>query len=674
MGAFNGNNKLKIFGGSTKVKKAYLGEEKLYSSGNIVTYMVDSGAVYAEEVDEGASILAPATFVPVKSGWTFLGWRKDVTASASVLGSEVMGDEPVTLYAVFTQGVALTYYDGNTTAKSKSGTRYYNNGNINNPGFTMSQTAKSGWTARGWATGTAGNAAVVYSNGATITISANTTIYGLYYKTCTLTAISYNSTKTATGTAYYNSAGNTTNATCTVPSGASYSGWSWRGWGTSTGASASVSYANGATYTLGTGDATIYGLYSQTITCTFKSYNSTQTASGTRYYNVYGNMANASVTMPNGATYSGWSWRGWSAAGTTGASASVSYANGATISGLSSGQTYYGLYSQIIYLYYNGNSATSGSVSTQSGTRYWNAYGNYSNPTFTLASNGFSRTNYTFTGWNLGAVGATVTLSASTTAYAQWVQTVSNFGYTGGVQSFTAPISGTYQLEVWGAQGGNASHNATGYGGLGGYSKGNVSLSSGQTIYIVVGGQGGLAQMNSSIGDGYHTVSGGYNGGATGVNSWQGESTWSIGGGGGGATHIGTFNNTLSGHGSTSGLCIVAGGGGGGAYRFGWEDDGTQVDEPKNGGTGGGTSGGVNSDNHTGGTQSSAATGGGFGYGGKTGVSGGGGGLYGGGGTSWAGCSGSGGSGYIGGVSSGYTTNGQRSGNGYATITLLSIA
>ena len=137
MGAFNGNNKLKIFGGSTKVKKAYLGEEKLYSSGNIVTYMVDSGAVYAEEVDEGASILAPATFVPVKSGWTFLGWRKDTVASSSVLSSEVMEDEPVTLYAVFTQGVALTYYDGSTTAKSKSGTRYYNNGNISNPGFTM---------------------------------------------------------------------------------------------------------------------------------------------------------------------------------------------------------------------------------------------------------------------------------------------------------------------------------------------------------------------------------------------------------------------------------------------------------------------------------------------------------------------------------------------------------
>lgn len=91
-----------------------MGDTKLYSSGNIVTYVVDSGMTYLEEVDEGASILVPSTFVPTKSGWTFLGWRKDTTASSSVLSSEVMGDEPVTLYAVFTQGVALTYYDGST--------------------------------------------------------------------------------------------------------------------------------------------------------------------------------------------------------------------------------------------------------------------------------------------------------------------------------------------------------------------------------------------------------------------------------------------------------------------------------------------------------------------------------------------------------------------------------
>ena len=30
-----------------------------------------------------------------------------------------------------------------------------------------------------------------------------------------------------------------------------------------------------------------------------------------------------------------------------------------------------------------------------------------------------------------------------------------NFDYTGGIQTFTAPDTGTYKLEVWGAQGGD---------------------------------------------------------------------------------------------------------------------------------------------------------------------------------------------------------------------------
>ena len=34
-------------------------------------------------------------------------------------------------------------------------------------------------------------------------------------------------------------------------------------------------------------------------------------------------------------------------------------------------------------------------------------------------------------------------------------QTVFDFDYTGDEQTFTAPISGTYKLEIWGAQGGN---------------------------------------------------------------------------------------------------------------------------------------------------------------------------------------------------------------------------
>lgn len=81
----------------------------------------------------------------------------------------------------------------------------------------------------------------------------------------------------------------------------------------------------------------------------------------------------------------------------------------------------YAVYKQTVTLSYNGNDSTSGSTASQSNYKYYNAGGNTLDPTFTLAANGFAKTNYTFSGWNLGAVGAPITLSASTVAYAQWV-------------------------------------------------------------------------------------------------------------------------------------------------------------------------------------------------------------------------------------------------------------
>lgn len=226
-----------------------------------------------------------------------------------------------------------------------------------------------------------------------------------------------------------------------------------------------------------------------------------------------------------------------------------------------------------------------------------------------------------------------------------------NYGYTGNVQTFTAPVDGTYQLEVWGAQGGGVFLENGATGGLGGYSSGTVSLTAGQKVYICVGSQNG------------------YNGGGTGAAT------------GGGATSI-TSNNRgiLSSFNSNRGEVYIVAGGGGGAER-------TQ------GGTGGGTNGG-NGSNYSNatttagggsqtsggnrGTNSSSPTdrcsAGTFGQGGSglssgdSGV-GGGGGWFGGGGVNYAGGAG-GGSGYTGGVSNGSMRNGVQSGNGKAKITL----
>lgn len=81
---------------------------------------------------------------------------------------------------------------------------------------------------------------------------------------------------------------------------------------------------------------------------------------------------------------------------------------------------------------------------------------------------------------------------------------VTNFG-TVGSSTYEAPATGTYKLQVWGAQGG--SYSTTYYGGKGGYSIGTISLSQGDKLYVNVGGQG-TSVTSSTIGG-----TGGSNGG-----------------------------------------------------------------------------------------------------------------------------------------------------------------
>ena len=92
-------------------------------------------------------------------------------------------------------------------------------------------------------------------------------------------------------------------------------------------------------------NTTLYAVFKKDVVCTFKSYGKTEKVTGYIYYN-NGNSVDASVTVPTGAAYSGWTWRGWANDGVTKSDAAVAYSNGATISGLTSNKTFGGLYSQ----------------------------------------------------------------------------------------------------------------------------------------------------------------------------------------------------------------------------------------------------------------------------------------------------------------------------------------
>jgi hypothetical protein len=61
--------------------------------------------------------------------------------------------------------------------------------------------------------------------------------------------------------------------------------------------------------------------------------------------------------------------------------------------------------------------------------------------------------------------------------------------------------SGIYDLEVWGAQGGNdTTYPDTVFGGRGGYSKGTVQLNIKTTLYVYVGGSGTGSTSGSNCG------------------------------------------------------------------------------------------------------------------------------------------------------------------------------
>jgi hypothetical protein len=153
---------------------------------------------------------------------------------------------------------------------------------------------------------------------------------------------------------------------------------------------------------------------------------------------------------------------------------------------------------------------------------------------------------------------------------------------TAGSYSYTIPTSGTYKLEVWGAEGGAGSSNSPGKGG---YSVGKIYLTAETILYVYIGGKGQPVTQYLSSG-------GGFNGGGN-CSAWNGGVNVTGGGGGGTDIRIGSI--------SLYARVIVAGGGGGATNNT-----------LCNGGYGGGTSGGAPSGSYTclGATQTSGGTGG----------------------------------------------------------------
>lgn len=285
-----------------------------------------------------------------------------------------------------------------------------------------------------------------------------------------------------------------------------------------------------------------------------------------------------------------------------------------------------------------------------------------------ITSTTTSSTSYTPT------TAGTHTYYAETVGGAGGGSTVTDFSYTGAVQSVTLQ-AGTYFVETWA---GDGYTQTAGYNGRGGYTTGTLTVNGPTTYYIYVGGKGGYPTSVTA-----NTWT--FNGGAIGYPANNASY-----GNGGGATDIRTIGGAWDDNASLASRVIVAGGGGAGrntSYIGGHGGGlvggtGTYFSPDQTGGPTGGsqTAGGTNTGYTAGLTL--ATLGKAMTWNGSTltaaFLAGGGGGYYGGGSGRVAG---GGGSSYIGGVTNGasymfnqtgYITTPANNGNGHVRITAQS--
>lgn len=125
----------------------------------------------------------------------------------------------------------------------------------------------------------------------------------------------------------------------------------------------------------------------------------------------------------------------------------------------------------------------------------------------------------------------------------KYIDTIYNYSVNSSYYVFSAPVSGVYNIELWGA---NGASTTLGTGGIGSYTSGDIRLLANEKLYVYVGG--------APSGD-----NGGYNGGGS-ITAHQSENG---GAAGGGATDVRLDSGAWSyDQGLRSRIMVAAGGGG----------------------------------------------------------------------------------------------------------------
>jgi len=359
-------------------------------------YVAGGAGSMSNESDSTATNLTANAFSD--TGYTFTGWNTIAAGGGTAYagGASYPFTASVTLYAQWSANALTVIFNANTAA-----------GAMGNESFTSGvakalsangYTVPAGATFGGWNTAANGTG-TGYGAGASITIYASVTLFAQWNYTLTL---NFNSEG---GSAVSPESGQS-GESFTLPGAPTYASNTFNGWFTAPTGGTLVA----SPYTL-TANTTLYAQWSvSTDTVTFNA----NTGVGSMN-NETENVGVATTLTANSFTKTGYAFTGWNTIAAGGGSA---YADGAS---------YPFTASVILYAQWSANAVT---VTFNAST----GVGSMSNETesfgvaTTLTANTFTKTGYTFTGWNTMAAGggsfyadaASYPYTASVTLYAQW--------------------------------------------------------------------------------------------------------------------------------------------------------------------------------------------------------------------------------------------------------------
>lgn len=298
-------------------------------------------------------------------------------------------------------------------------------------------------------------------------------------------------------------------------------GWSFVGWKKDTAASEENIVSS---YIVTDKPCTLNAVYRKTVSLTLNG--GTGADSKIAYYNAGGIGTYKYPTFQiEQSALSGWNKIGWSEG--TGATDPIIFTDGEIQ--IIDDTSLYSMYAKNITLSYSGNTADSGTVSSQNGIRYYNSSGDVKNPEFTIANNGYTKTNNEFLYWITGEgasynPGEVISLSKDLEVAVQWEPNILEYA-TNGIYNWTILIDGYYLIDTYGSKGGDYNGNL---GGNGGNISCKVYLKKGQILDIGVAQNGGTGTIANGGGSAYvqlhdsnRIIAAGGGGGATSQGAGQ---------------------------------------------------------------------------------------------------------------------------------------------------------